>query len=183
MTYRERRMRKAERLRGWAEKREVAAEATIKADEVYTSDHAFNTQPGHIPIRARVIARQDRAFESLQKAERMAERADSIEAAAEHAIYSDDKDAIERLEERIAALDAERSRIKAYNANCRKGARDVSLLDEKQQKDLLSVMKYSPYQVSDSGAAPAYWLQNLGGNINRQKKRLEQLKREKELLT
>lgn len=31
----------------------------------YLGDHAFNTQPGHIPLRARVIARDDQAHESL----------------------------------------------------------------------------------------------------------------------
>lgn len=54
MTYRERREARAERLRGWAEKREKAAEATFKSHEIFRGDHAFNTQPGHIPERARV---------------------------------------------------------------------------------------------------------------------------------
>ena len=59
MTYRERRERRAERLRGWAEARQARAAATFAAHEVYRSDYAFNTQPGHIPERARVIARED----------------------------------------------------------------------------------------------------------------------------
>lgn len=67
-TYRERREARAERLRGFAEKREATAAATFKSHEQYRGDHAFNTQPGHIPERARVIAREDRAHESLQKA-------------------------------------------------------------------------------------------------------------------
>ena len=46
--------------------------------EHYTSDIAFNTQPGHIPLRARIIRQNDRAFESLQKAQRMQEKANSL---------------------------------------------------------------------------------------------------------
>lgn len=180
MTYRERRLRKAERLRGWAAKREVAAEAALESQPELRHDWAFITQPGHIPARARMNASDERAYASLQKAEQMAERADNIEAAAANAIYSDDPDAIEQLEAKIAGLEAERARIKAYNASCRKGQRDVSLLDEKQQRDLASVAKYSPYQIRDNGAAPAYWAANLSGNISRLKKRLADLKRKAE---
>src|SRR3989304_4910642 len=107
MTYRERRLQKAERLREWAAKRTVQAQATFKANEPFTTDHAFNAQPGHIPLRSRIIAREDRAHESLAKANSMASRAANIEAAADRAIYSDDPNAIEQLETRIASLEAE----------------------------------------------------------------------------
>jgi len=177
MTYRERRLRKAERLRGWAEKRQQAAEEALESQPELRGDWAFITQPGHIPARERMNARDDRALESLRKAEGMASRADGIEAAAAGAIYSDDPDAIEALEARIAGLEAERDRIKAYNASCRKGQRDTSLLDERQQAQLASTAQHASYQIRENGAAPAYWAANLSGNINRQKKRLEALKR------
>ena len=176
MTYRERRERKADRLREWADKRTDAAEAVFKAGEPYTSDYAFNTQPGHIPLRARIIAREDRAFQSLRKAHGMSARADGIEAAADKAIYSDDEDATERLEERIADLEGQRDRIKAFNVSCRKGARDVSLLDEKQQRDIASIANVCAYQLGKGGAFPSYALSNLSGNIKRQKDRLAELR-------
>lgn len=113
MTYRERREARAERLRGWAATRQQRAAAVFKAGEPFTSDIAFNTQPGHIPFRARLIAREERAYESTRKAASMESRADGIEAQLDHAIYSDDPDAIERLRERIAELEGERERIKA----------------------------------------------------------------------
>jgi hypothetical protein len=128
-------------------------------------------------------ASDERAFESLRKSEDMAARADNIEAATSNAIYSDDVDAIERLEAKIADLEAQRDRIKAYNASCRKGQRDVTLLGERQQAQLASTAKSASYQIRDNGAAPAYWAQNIGGNITRNRKRLEQLKREKRLLS
>lgn len=177
MTYRERREAKADRLRGWAEKRETDAAASLAAEPAYRDDWAFITQPGHIPARSAMNRRDERRHESLTKAASMSARADSIEAQAAHAIYSDDDDAIPRLRERIAGWEAERARIKAYNASCRKGARNVKLLDEKQQAELASIARVAPYQLRDNGAAPAYWSANLSGNINRQRKRLAQLER------
>lgn len=182
MTYRERREARAERLREWADKRQAAAAATFKAHEVYRGDHAFNTQPGHIPERARVNAREDRAFESLRKAESMDSRAGNIESQLDRSIYSDDPDAIERLAERVADLEAERERIKAYNASCRarKAAGDTSLLDDRQRADLASTARVAPYMLGKYGAFPAYHLTNLGGNITRNRQRLEHLRRQAE---
>lgn len=176
MTYRERRERRAERLRGWADKRQVDANATLDTiRRTYSGDHAFNFQPGHIPERARVIARQDRAFASLDKAASMDSRASNIEAQLDRSIYSDDPDAIERLRERIAELEAARERIKSYNASCRKGAPDESLLTEAERAGLASVRKYSAYSLGKHGEMPAYELSNLAGNISRQRERLARL--------
>lgn len=175
-TYRERREARAERLRGWADKREAAAAAVFQANRPITSDWAFITQPGHIPARARIIAQEDRQYESLRKAESMKGRADGIEAQLAGAIYSDDENAVEALQERIAGLEAERDRIKAYNATCRKGARDLSILTDAEKRSLLGVLKFAPYQ-SKGGAFPSYHLSNLSANINRNRKRLEELRR------
>lgn len=70
--------RKADRYDEWAAKREAKAGAVLKRNEVFTGDHAFNTQPGHIPLRARVIAQNDRACESLNKAAEMRSKASSL---------------------------------------------------------------------------------------------------------
>lgn len=174
MTYRERRERRAERLRGWAAKREAQATATLAADRAaYGGDIAFATQPGHIPLRARVIARTDRALSSLNKAEEMAGRADEIEAQMARSIYSDDPDAIERLTERIAALEARRESIKAYNASCRKGQPDESLLSLEDRQGL--AMARNARQVKPDGQMPGYVLANLAGDIKRNRDRLARL--------
>ena len=125
MTYRERREAKADRLREWSQNRVTKAEAVFKADEPFTHDHAFNTQPGHIPGRARIIAREHRAFESLDKAQDMTRRAGGIESQLDHAIYDDDPDAIERLEERIAKHEAKASLYTAVNKAWRKGGAEA----------------------------------------------------------
>lgn len=163
MTYRERREARAEQLREWAAKREAAANATLKANEVHTGDHAFNFQPGHIPERARVIARTDRAFESLDKAREMTGRAAGIEAQADRAIYSDDADAAERLEARIAELEQQRETMKARNAAYRK-----------EHAGELRAM--SAYERGQAVPHPSWELQNLGGNISRLRKRLVEVR-------
>lgn len=180
-TYRERREARAERLRGWAEKREVRAQAQLTSQPELRHDWAFITQPGRIVARERMNAADDRAVASLRKAESMSSRADGIEAQLDVSIYSDDPDAVERLRERIAGLESERDRVKAFNATCRKGAPDWSLLTEREKRNLLRVAEISAYSVTDKAGRfkgfPSYHLTNLSGNIARQRKRLESLER------
>ncbi len=163
MTYRERREARAERLRGWANKRETAAAATFKSHEVYRGDTAFNTQPGHIPERARVIAQTDRAVASLRKAEGMESRADNIESQLDHAIYSDDPDAAEALEDRIAALEVQRAAINASNTAFRKAVKAAGLpkVAKWKEADFQGHHQYEDYQAA-----------NLNGRISANRKRL-----------
>jgi hypothetical protein len=163
MTYRDRREARAERLNEWAETREENAAAVLKAGEQYHGDTAFNTQPGHIPFRARLIASEDRAYESQNKAARMRSRADGIENQLAGAIYEDDPDAIEQLRARIANLEAQRDMAKAINADFR-GLHKAELkaMDSAYQRD-----QAMPY--------PAYHLTNLSGNLSRQRARLARL--------
>lgn len=182
MTYRERRERRAERLRDWADKRGRDAGASLARFDQYRGDIAFNTQPGHIPERARMIRAEDRAFESLSKAAGMRARADGIDAAADRAIYSDDPDAVDRLRDRIADLESQRDRITRYNLSARAAAKngdtgDASILDDRQRAELESVRRYAPYQLRPGAALPAYALSNLSGNLARQRARLAELER------
>lgn len=66
---------RAGKLEGWAAKREEKAAAVFAANERFTGDVAFNTQPGHIPFRARIIRQEDRQFESLALAREMRAKA------------------------------------------------------------------------------------------------------------
>jgi Domain of unknown function (DUF3560) len=164
MTYRDRREARAERLRGWAETRQARAADVLKVGEPFTSDLAFNTQPGHIPFRARLIAREDRAVESLNKAASMASRADGIEGQLANAIYDDDPDAIEQLRARIIRLEAERGAAKARNAAYRK-----------EHKAELKAM--TPYERDQAMPYPGYFFSNLSGNLSRQRARLARLEK------
>jgi len=114
VTYRERREARAARLSEWAAKRVTTANAALESQPELRHDWAFITQPGHIPERARMNARDERAFESLAKARAMTSRAFGINDQLDRSIYSDDPDAIERLEARILELEAKRVTIKAH---------------------------------------------------------------------
>jgi hypothetical protein len=164
MTYRDRREARAERLREWAGKRETQAAAVFKAGEPFTSDYAFNTQPGHIPFRAKLIAREDRAYQSQVKAASMRSRADGIEGQLAGAVYDDDPDAIGQLRARITRLEAERDAAKAANTAYRR-----------EHRAELAAM--TPYERDQAVPYPGYHFQNLSGNLSRQRARLARLEK------
>lgn len=165
-TTRERKEAKAGKLRAWATKREANAQAALADPRRH--DHAFNTQPGHIPERARVIAREDRAFESLEKAENMTARADGIERQLKGTIYSDDPDALDAIAAKIAKLEGKQAMMKAINAAFRKGdeaaleALGVSL------NELRAKMTATPWERSPF---PPYALTGASSEIRRLKER------------
>jgi hypothetical protein len=171
-------------LREWAEKREVKASDDLKRGH-QMGDLIPSGQPvlvGHHSerrdrrYRARIVSTIDRGLEHAEKASDFNHRAAAIESQLAGSIYSDDPDAIEQLESRLSILEAERDRIKAYNASCRKGQPDTGLLDETQREDLNRVARCQPYALRPSGAFPSYGLTNLSGNIARIRKRLEFLR-------
>lgn len=166
-TTRERRLARAERLKGWAEAREAQSEQMHEAARAETAQIPFG-QPiliGHHSEK-RHRAAIDRGWNKMgaavandQKAESMAQRARSIEAQAAGAIYTDDEDAGERLTAKIAAMEAERDGMKAANAAYRKEQR--AELQAMTGWDRDNALPYRSYQIT-----------NLTGNIGRAKKRL-----------
>jgi hypothetical protein len=183
MTYRERRLRRADRLRGWAEKRAQKSAASFQSarQAIAGIEPGQPILVGHHSERRhrrdleRHDARMHAGFEHQQKAARMDSRADEIERQAEHAIYSDDDDAIERLRERIAGLEQERERIKAINRDIRRNGFQAAQLTEAERADLLHIDRLCPYHRVTERGYPAYTLQNLGGNLTRQRDRLSRL--------
>jgi hypothetical protein len=182
-TYRERREARAERLRQWAAKRETRAEHTAASVDALTSLIPLG-QPilrGHHSQRRaerdrdRIVNETRRVVEHSNKAREFTSRAANIEAAAEHAIYSDDADAITRLTERIAGLERERDTIKAYNAACRKGTADPATLPGNLARELASSIRVWGDVQCPGGRFPSYTLRNLSGNISRHKRRLAAL--------
>lgn len=195
MTYRERREARAERLREWADKRrEKTRRAQAASDDAVAGIpfgqpvlRGHHSQKRHERALERSQNAMRAAVEHGRMAEEMTDRATTIEAQAQHAIYSDDPDAVERLKEKIGGLEAQRNRIKAYNASCRKAAKtagqgDTSLLDEQQRQSLATTARVCPYQIGVGGSFPTYELRNLGGNINRLRKRLAELQSTKQAI-
>lgn len=196
MSYRERRLRRAERLREWADKRTQKSAAAFQT--AHTIAHAIPFgQPILVGHHSERHARRDQdrihgamsaGVEHERKAESMTHKADELERQADASIYSDDEDAIERLQARIAELEAQRARIKAINTMLRKcgplalaegehtGAPLLNPpLTAAERAELIMLDRVqSWYDVPHKGFPP-YYLQNLSGNLNRQKKRLAAL--------
>jgi hypothetical protein len=174
MTYRDRRERKANRLRDYAERREARQDTlsdAARGDEA-TTGIPFG-QPilvGHHSERRHraAIARMDRAMgasvENSRKAAAMRARADEIERQADRAIYDDDPDAIERLQAKLAKLEAKRERMKTTNAAYRK-----------EHRAELKAM--SAYERGQAVPFPSYAISNLGGVIATTRQRIERLSR------
>jgi hypothetical protein len=184
MGTRERRLARADRLEGWADSREVKADAA-HAQASSMADAIPFGQPvlvGHYSegrdrrYRDRIHSTMGRAVEHGRKADTMRSRAANIRDAADRAIYSDDVDAVEQLEAKIAGLEAERDRIKRYNATARKGSPDLSILDDDQRADLVSLAGIGSAFMGKGGSFPAYKLSNLSGVISTSRKRLESLR-------
>lgn len=169
-TYRERRLAKAERLRGWADKREEKGDAAVEQARSMASVIPFG-QPiivGHHSegadrrYRGRIDSKYERGVADLDKAESMRSRADHIEEQAAGAIYSDDPDAVEQLRARIADLEVARERVKAENAAFRKAHPELRAM--------------TAYQRDQAMPHAGYVLSNLSGNIKRNRDRLVVLK-------
>ena len=103
------------------------------------------------------------ACENVDKAASMNSRAAGIELQAEHAIYSDDPDVLERLAEKLAGLEAQREAMTARNAEYRRTHR--------------AKLKAQPSAYERGLMVPhaSYELQNLGGTITRTRQRIAAL--------
>jgi len=185
MTYRERRERRADRLRGWAEKREARSRKAFDGARILADSIPFG-QPILVGHHSERHARRDqdrihsgmtRGIEHQDKAREMSSKAAEIDRQAEVAIYSDDVDAVERLREKIAGLEAKRARIKVVNALVRKVglAAAGDQLTAEERAELLQLVRIVPYHHCETRGFPAYALTNLGGNISRLKARLVDL--------
>lgn len=170
MTYRERRLAKADRLRGWSGKQAAKSDAAFSTAR-QVADGIPLGQPilvGHHSERRhrrdieRIDNRMRAGVEHHQKAVEMSNRADEIERQADRAIYSDDPDAVEQLKKKLAGLEQERDDRKTANAAYRKAHR-------------AELAAMTPYQRSQAVPFPSYSLSNLSNTITRTKMRIDEL--------
>lgn len=185
MTYRERREARAARRREWSEKRTQKAEAAREAAHAI-ADTIPMGQPILVGHHSEARARRDRdriwngigkSVEHSEMAKRHEQAADTIESQLERSIYDDDPDAVERLRERIAVLEAQRERIKALNAALRRGKAATA-------DDILRIGAEHGFSAGDLRGA-LDWLRfmdrvgvpltNLTANIARNRERLVRL--------
>jgi len=190
MTRRERLEKQLDKRIDWAGKAEVRSERGFNSARRIADGIPFG-QPilvGHHSERharrdqARIHSGMRKGVEEAQKSEHHTSKAAGIERQLERSVFSDDEDAIEQLQARIAEREAERDRIKRYNANCRKAAKvggkgDKSILSDSQQRDIETTARVCPYQVGAGGAFPSYALSGLSGRIKADRDRIEHIRR------
>lgn len=185
MTRRERLEAKLAKRAEWADKRDARASAAC--DKAHRIASVIPPgQPilvGHHSERhhRRDIGRMDSAMresvESTKMAEHHRSKAAGLEVMLETAIFSDDPDAVEAIEAKIAKLEAERAAMKASNAAFRKGdeawAKLLGITLEQAAARRKTIMEgYSWCRQPH----PAFELSNLAGNLGRMKKRLVTVK-------
>jgi DNA repair exonuclease SbcCD ATPase subunit len=192
-TRRERLEARAERRRLWAEARGRDGEAARQRVHEIADRIPFG-QPILVGHHSEAGARADqrriengmrKAVENWNMAERHESKADGIEAQLRGSIFSDDVDAVQRLEQKIAGLEQHRDRVKAFNKAVRaKGvgpteaagfAREI--LTEREQENLRGL-----YRINFAGGRsglefPSYHLTNVGANIRRLRGRLEEIRK------
>lgn len=183
-TYRERREARAEKREEWAQARSRraaqrfdtahAAIADIPLGQPILVDHYSARR--HINALERHDSNMRAGFVDSNMADKHSMAAATIREQLDRSVYSDDEDAEERLEARIAELEAQREAIKQFNATARKGRPDMSLLSPELTASLESVMRHCAYQLGKGGSFPAYVSANLSGNIKRNRDRLAIIK-------
>lgn len=185
MTRRERLEQKIVRRSEWAQS------ATAKASQAFATSQVLVAgipmgQPilvGHHSEKRhrRALDRSwnalGRSVELTHKAEMHESKAANLGAALERTIFSDDDNAVEAIEQRIAEREAQRETMKARNSAYRK--RDDTKLTQLTGYGV----EWWDAKLADAypwckQPHPAYELQNLGGRITADKKRLEAIKRQ-----
>lgn len=73
---------RADRLLGWADTADAKAAAIVAALPDYTRDVAFLTQPGLSRERAKITAKERRAYELTERAKQMRDKSANLKAMA-----------------------------------------------------------------------------------------------------
>lgn len=186
MTRRERLEAKAAKRTEWAAKAEGrAARRFAAADPSEAATGIPFGQPilvGHHSERRhraavdRIARNMSKGIEESDLAQHHARCADGLAAQLETSIYSDDHDAVERLDERRTELEQERDWMKSANAHYKKHkSLDTWEGPERMKRDGLSTMRVQAYY---GCPFPPYSLTNIGARIRAAKKRAEWIPKE-----
>lgn len=185
LDYEERREKRIERLNNKADR------AQKESDRLFDSAHDMASvipfgQPilvGHHSegrdrrYRARIQNKFERAVETGNKATHYAERAAAAESNT--AISSDDPNAIDKLRDKLASLEAAQERMKKINAAHKKYLKNSHSLEatDLSESDKQLIISYVPSYSWEPHPFPPYAMQNNNANIKRVRDRISQLER------
>jgi hypothetical protein len=199
VTRRERLERRLEKRREWAASRERKRDQRFAAAGAISDRIPFgqpilvghHSERGHRRDLARIETNISRGVEDHKMAERHEQAADELARSLDRSIFSDDDDAIEQLETRIAEREANRERGKKINAAWRRAgkpdpldpeawaafAAKVGAEDAAEAADGLRYQRRADVPGLFSFAKP-YDPTHDGANIRRDQKRIEEIKRD-----
>lgn len=183
MTTREKLERKLEKRKEWAGKASEKCSAEFETARKITENIPFG-QPilvGHHSERMhrrdieRSASHMDKGCAEYRKAEYHEEKARGLQDQLDRTIFSDDEDAVERLQERIDERKATQERYKAAN----KIIRGKSTAAEKIAAlvNLGFGEENARERVEKNLPIPAYALTNNNGEIHRLEARIKDIKR------
>ena len=201
MTYRERRLRRAERRDDWADGRRRKARAAESTADAIASGIPMgqpilvghHSEKRHRRDADRITKSMDRMVEHDRMADHHEQAAKTIRAQVDRSIYDDDTDRDDRLRDKIADLERQRGRMREINAWFGKhgGVPRRNLWKagpESQKMAVRAIMRckdelqLTATEMRDIELAaqmngvlgyPSYALSNLGANIRRAQKRLD----------
>jgi hypothetical protein len=188
MTRRERLEHKLERRQEWAGK------ATQRSNVAYArADQIAKARPFGQPIlvghhseasaradQRRIESAMDKSVEEMHKAEYHESKADGLARQLAHNVYSDDENAVEALEARIAKHEAQAATYVALNAAWRKAKGDIAKFAELAGLGIAEAQmierRIETAYSWEKQPIPSYTLTNLRANIRRDRERIEQIK-------
>jgi len=182
MTKRERKERKLQRRLDWADKRDKKSDEEREAGEkmadcipfgqpILLGHHSEKRHRNHIK---KIQNHSTKAVENSKMADHHREKADNLEQQLKTTIFSDDVDAVERLQDKIDALGKKRDRLKEIKKALKKGI-DIELTASEKKHLEGNKRCWSDYNIMP------YELTNLGATIRNAKKRIEKILAKKEM--
>ena len=188
MTRRERLERKVEKREEWAEK------ATDRSAQHYEASNkavkhipmgqpvlvGHHSERGHRAAIHRAQSHMDHSVEEMHKAQYHQEKAKGLERLLSHTIFSDDDNATEALEDRIAKREAAAEQMVEANKAWRKAKGNValfaSLVGFSEDTARIVAHRIEAAYSWEKQPFPGYQLSNLRAKIRTDKERLAQVK-------
>jgi len=133
-----------------------------------------HSEKGDRAYRARIWRTQDRCLELQRKAEYFRGKAASV---GKGGISSDDPEAVVKLREELAKIEAQQARMKAVNAAHKSFLKNPESLDRStlSEADKANVRNYKPAYSWEPHPYQPYSMTNNNANIRRIKARIETL--------
>ena len=187
MTKRERLERKLEKRQDWAAKADAKCSAEFEAARKITEGIPFG-QPilvGHHSegMHRRAIERSaghmDKGCEAYNKAKYHASKAEGLSRMLDNTIFSDDEDAVEKLEQKIAQREKEQETYKAFN----KVIRNKKMTEAEKVSELVRLGMSeagAKERVEKNAQIPSYAMTNNNSEIRRLKERVATIKARQE---